>query len=88
MDTIFQSIEILSKEKGIDPQIVFAVPKDGTYLVRTFGFPAVPDAAIRFTGSDVCIYRLTLTTGGFVDHAYPLAVARASPGAARCRCPQ
>jgi hypothetical protein len=64
----------------LDPQIVFTVPKDGTYLVRTFGFPAVPDAAIRFTGSELCIYRLTLTTGAFVDHAYPLAVARSHPG--------
>lgn len=64
----------------LDPQIVYEVPKDGTYIVRTFAFPAVPDGGIRFFGSDLCIYRLTLTTGGFVDHPYPLAVSRANPG--------
>lgn len=64
----------------LDPQIVFEVPKDGTYLVRTFAFPAVPDGGIRYFGSELCIYRLTLTTGGFVDHPYPLAVSRANPG--------
>ena len=33
METIFQSIEILSKEKGIDPQIVFDV-QDRAHLLR------------------------------------------------------
>ena len=32
MDTIFQSIEILSKEKGIDPQIVFDAVKDAMLI--------------------------------------------------------
>ncbi len=32
METIFQSIEILSKEKGIDPQIVFDAVKDAMLL--------------------------------------------------------
>lgn len=64
----------------LDSQIVFDVPKDGTYLVRTFAFPAVPDSGIRYFGSELCIYRLTLTTGGFVDHPYPLAVSRVNPG--------
>src|SRR5581483_11013284 len=43
-------------------------------IVRTFAFPAVPDSAIRFSGADTFIYRLTLTTGAFVDHVFPLAV--------------
>jgi hypothetical protein len=63
----------------LDPQIVFTVPKDGTYIVRAFAFPATPDSGIRFTGSDASIYRLTLTTGGFADHPFPLAVSRAIP---------
>src|SRR5205807_4906923 len=33
---------------GLDPQIAFAVPRDGRYLVRTFAFPAVPDASVKF----------------------------------------
>jgi hypothetical protein len=65
---------------GLDPQIVFQVPADGQYVVRTFAFPAVPDASIRFAGAETFIYRLTLTTAGFVDHAWPLAVPRSAPG--------
>jgi hypothetical protein len=65
---------------GLDPQVVFTVPKDGIYIVRTFAFPAEPDASIRFMGAETYIYRLTLTTGGFADHAFPLAVARSAPG--------
>ena len=65
---------------GLDPQLVFAVPKDGTYLVRAFAFPAAPDAGIGLAGSADYIYRLTLTTGGFADHAVPAAVSRSAPG--------
>jgi hypothetical protein len=45
-----------------------------------FAFPATPDASIHFSGAETYIYRLTLTTGGFADHALPLATARAAPG--------
>jgi Bacterial pre-peptidase C-terminal domain len=63
---------------GLDPQVVFAAPKDGTYLIRLFAFPAVPDAGIRLSGGDTFVYRLTLTTGGFADYPVPLAVERKS----------
>jgi hypothetical protein len=66
--------------RGLDPQLVFVPPADGTYLIRTFAFPATPDSAIRFAGGADFVYRLTLTTGGFVDHPFPLAVSRSSPG--------
>lgn len=65
---------------GLDPQVTFSVPRDGTYVVRTFAFPAVPDASIRFAGGETFIYRLTLTTAGFADHAFPLAVMKSEPG--------
>lgn len=61
---------------GLDPQVVFPAPKDGTYLVRLFAFPANPDASIRLSGGDSYVYRLTITAGGFADHAIPLAVTR------------
>lgn len=61
---------------GLDPQIVFVAPADGKYAVRVFGFPAAPNSTIGFAGSDAFVYRLTLTTGGFADFAWPLAVAR------------
>jgi hypothetical protein len=64
---------------GLDPQIVFPVPSDATYIVRTFAFPAAPDSGIGFAGGETYIYRLTLTTDGFADHAFPLAVARSAP---------
>jgi len=60
---------------GRDPRILFQAPAAGTYIVRLFAFPAQPDSSIRFSGSDAYIYRLTLTTGGFIEHAFPLAVA-------------
>ncbi|WP_165073375.1 PPC domain-containing protein [Paludisphaera rhizosphaerae] len=63
---------------GLDPRIVFDAPSDGTYIVRLFAFPAKPDSSIRFAGGDDYIYRLTLTTDGFIDHAFPLAVPRES----------
>jgi hypothetical protein len=64
---------------GRDPRIVFEVPADGAYVVRLFAFPATPDSRIRFAGGESFVYRLTLTTGGFLDHAYPLAVSRDGP---------
>ena len=58
-----------------DPRIAFEAPADGDYLVRAFAFPFVQESSIRFAGAPNYIYRLTLTTGGMVDHAYPLAVS-------------
>lgn len=64
---------------GLDPQVTFRVPTDGRYVIRVFAFPATPDASVRFAGGDRFLYRLTLTTAGFADHAFPLAVERANP---------
>lgn len=63
----------------IDPQIAFTAPKDGTYLVRTFAFPALADSTIGFAGKETFVYRLTLTTGPWVEYANPLAVSRTGP---------
>jgi hypothetical protein len=64
---------------GYDPLIAFDPPRDGPYFVRAFAFPSTPDATVRFAGSDKFIYRLTLTDGPFVDHAFPPVVARKGP---------
>ncbi|MGH7202347.1 MAG: PPC domain-containing protein, partial [Planctomycetaceae bacterium] len=61
-------------EHGLDPQIVFTAEEDGTYFVRTFAFPAEPTSRVRLAGGGDFIYRLTITTGPFVDHVRPLAV--------------
>ncbi len=65
-----------------DPLLVFEAPAAGDYVVRAFAFPFVQESAIRFAGGPSFIYRLTLTTEGYVDHAAPLAVARSGPGPA------
>src|SRR5262245_5397514 len=68
---------------GLDPQIAFPAPRDGDYVVRLFAFPATPDSGIRFAGGETFVYRLTLTTGGYADHAFPLAVSLKDPGPVR-----
>jgi hypothetical protein len=65
---------------GLDPQVVYQATNDGTHVVRVFAFPATPDATIRFAGGETFVYRLTLTTAGFVESVFPLAVSRAAPG--------
>ncbi len=62
--------------RGLDPELAFIAPADGTYAMRLFAFPSQPDSSIRHFGSPACVYRLTLTTGEFVDFATPLAVER------------
>ena len=61
-------------QHGLDPQIVFAAPLDGRYLVRVFGFPSTPNSTVGLAGGDPYVYRLTLTTGAYVDYPWPLAV--------------
>ncbi len=54
-----------------DPRIVFLVPEDGIWYVRTFAFPAAPDSSIRFAGGADYVYRLTLTSGPMIEHVEP-----------------
>ncbi|GDY09205.1 serine protease [Planctomycetia bacterium] len=63
-------------DHGLDPQIVFTAPSDGEYGVRVFAFPETANSSIAFAGGANYIYRLTLTTGPFVDHAQPMSVGR------------
>ena len=60
---------------GLDPLITFTAPEDGKYLVRVFGFPAVPTSSINFAGGENFIYRLTVSTQAVVDGVLPLAVS-------------
>ena len=64
---------------GRDPRIIFEARSAGSYIVRLFAFPAKPDSSIRFAGGNAFIYRLTLTTGGYLDYAFPLAVRPDGP---------
>jgi len=67
-------IEQVDDDRGNDPLIAFEVPADGVYLIRAFAFPAQPDSSVRFAGGATFTYRLTVTTGPFVDHALPSVV--------------
>jgi hypothetical protein len=64
---------------GRDPRIVFEAPSTGSYIVRVFAFPATPDSGIRFAGGSTFVYRLTVTSGGFLDYAFPLVIGRDGP---------
>ena len=68
---------------GVDPQISFTATDKGTYIVRVFAFPAKPNSTIRLAGGSSYIYRLTLTTGPFVDHTVPMSLARSDAGSVR-----
>ena len=57
--------------KGVDPQLVVKIPRDGNYLVRAFAFPAAPNSTVRFAGAADYRYVLRLTTGPFVDTSIP-----------------
>ena len=61
-------------DQGFDPQFAFTAPADGTYFLRTWSLPMAPDSSIRLFGSPAAVYRLTVTTGPFVDRVVPLAV--------------
>ncbi len=61
-------------EEGFDPRIVYTAQNDGTVLVRLFAFPTEPNADIKLSSSSDYLYRLTLTTGPFLDHCFPLAL--------------
>ena len=62
-------------EHGLDPLLAFAAPRDGVYLVRLFALPAVPSSAINLAGGETFIYRLTITSGCFVEYTWPLALS-------------
>jgi N utilization substance protein A len=48
LDTIFQSIELLSKEKGIDPQIVYDAVKDAMLVAARKHFRTTEDLVAEF----------------------------------------
>lgn len=88
MDTVLQVLSpegfiyvLQDDERGLDPLCVFTSPSDGVYLVRVFGFPATPNQRITMAGAATFVYRLTLTTAGYLDRSFPLAVNAGAPTA-------
>lgn len=62
--------------RTLDPFLAFTAPRSGRYGVQVFGFPHPADSDIRFTGNARCVYRLLLTTGPAISHAWPLGIRR------------
>jgi len=62
--------------RGLDPRIVFKATRSGRHVVRVYGFPSDPNQTIGYSGGADHLYRLTLTTGGFVAATLPAAVSR------------
>lgn len=63
-------------DQGLDPRIIYTIPADGQYYVRTFAFPASPDSSIRFAGGAKWFYRLTITADRFTDYVLALSATR------------
>jgi len=57
--------------RGLDPQVVWTAPADMEVVVRVFGFPSQPDSTITLGGGEDFLYRLTVTTAGFVEAVVP-----------------
>jgi hypothetical protein len=59
---------------GLDPLVTYTAKQDEEVIVRAFGFPATADSSIHFAGGENFVYRLTLTTGAYLEATLPLAV--------------
>ena len=66
-------------DRGLDPRLICSAQRPGHYIVRLFAFPSVATGSIAFAGGETFVYRLTLTHGGFIDCAFPLAVSAGAP---------
>jgi hypothetical protein len=87
MDAVLQLLDehggVLSQSddvRGLDPQIVYEVPRDTDLLVRVFAFPETPNSTIGFAGSKEFVYALSATADAFFDHGLPLVGSVADPG--------
>ena len=74
VDTSGNVLQQNHDDHGLDPRLVFTPPRAGQFVVR-FAFPSDPTGSIAFAGGEKFVYLLTLTTAGFLDYAFPLAVS-------------
>lgn len=62
--------------RTLDPFLAWQAPDAGTYIVQVMGFAYPANASINFDGGTGNIYRLSLTTGPYLDYVYPTGVMR------------
>ena len=61
-------------DHGLDPFLTWRALEGGTHFVRLFAFPEKTNSSVALSGNAAYHYRLTLTTGPFVDYVQPLAI--------------
>jgi transcription termination/antitermination protein NusA len=79
LETIFQSIEILSKEKGIDPQIVFDAVKDAMLIAARKHYRTTEDYVADLdpkTGA-IKLYAVKKAAETVVDPVHEISMAEA-----------
>src|SRR5262249_14648317 len=52
------------------------VETSGDFTLQIAGFVHPPAANVQFAGSDATVYRLLVTTGPYVSHAFPAGLQR------------
>jgi hypothetical protein len=72
-------------EGGFDPRLVFQAPAGAEYCLRVFAFPSEPNSTIAFAGGEAYVYRLDVTTSGYVERAEPLAARAHATAPVRLR---
>jgi hypothetical protein len=69
--------------RTFDPFLVWTAKSAGTYVLQVFGFAYPAESAVKFAGSDKCVYRLLLSRGPYLRHTIPLGVQRGTNTALR-----
>jgi hypothetical protein len=62
--------------RTLDPFLAWTAKSAGTYVLQVFGFAYPAESAVKFTGSDKCVYRLQLSRGPYLRYTLPLGVQR------------
>lgn len=77
MGTIYQSIEILSKEKGIDPQIVVDAVKDAMVVAARKQFRTTEELVVEFDAHGIQIYAVKRVVEAVQDPVNELTLEQA-----------
>ena len=64
---------------GLDAFVTFTPKRDGQYFIRTFAFPVKTNSTIGLASGKDFVYRLTITSGPYVDFTVPAAFSTKAP---------
>lgn len=64
---------------GLDAFVTFTPKRDGQYFIRTFAFPVKTNSTIGLASGKDFVYRLTITSGPYVDFTVPAAFSVKAP---------